>query len=375
MPKQRMLVGKWYWWLLGVGMIMAALAIAWWQSRPIGQDIVFVSDRDGFSEIYVMNADGSRQTRLTHSSPFYHMAILVRRWYYPPALADYLRESREDKVWPVLSPDGRHIAFQCQRESRWHVCVMNADGSDLVYLSYEDYQLVNPTWAPDSKRIIFNSWQGWENQIFIASADGRHIGPLTSFKAGIDYNLAWSPDGQKIALSLRNTETGDLNIYLMNPDGSNVVQLTNGKVDTEAFWSPDGKQIAYISSAENGSSLFVINVDGTDLRLLTPDPDFYNSPVWSPNGKQIAFTCSQLDICVVNADGKNLINLTSDAPLDGLPNWSPDSQRIVFTRDVPVPVLSGYGYDREIFVINANGSNLTRLTNHPANDSEPVWRK
>lgn len=252
---------------------------------------------------------------------------------------------------------------------------MNTDGSDLVYLSYEGRALVNPTWSPDSERIIFNSWEGWENQIFIASADGRHIGPLTSFKAGHDYYLSWSPDGQKIVFSLANAEAGDLNIYLMNPDGSNIVQLTDGDGAREAAWSPDSKQIAYISSIENLSGLFVINVDGTNHKLLTPHPDFYGSPVWSPNGKQIAFSCSQRDICVVNADGTNLINLTHDVPMDGLPDWSPDGQRIVFTRDVPVPVSSGYDFDREIFVMNANGSNLTRLTNHPASDYHAVWRK
>lgn len=352
---------------------MVVLVIVWRQSRPIGQDIVFVSDRDGFSEIYIMNVDGSRQTRLTHSSPFYHMAILVRRWYYPPVLVDYLQNSRENKSWPELSPDGRRIAFQCQRRSLSHVCVMNADGSDLVYLSYEGRQMLNPTWAPDSERIIFNSWEGWENQIFIASADGRHIGPLTSLKADRDYHLAWSPDGQKIAFSLPNTETGYTNIYLMNPDGTNIVQLTDGEGDREAAWSPDNKQIAFISSVENANGLFVINVDGTDRRLLTPDPDFYGFAVWSPNGKQIAFNCNQRDICVVNADGTNLINLTHDVMDDTLPNWSPDGQRIVFTRDAPD--LSVYGSNSEIFIINANGSNLTRLTDHPASDSHPVWRK
>lgn len=375
MPKQRMFVGKRYWWLLGAGMLMVVLAIAWRQSRPIGQDIFFISNRDGFYEIYVMNADGSGQTRLTQPSPFYNMAILVRRWYSPPILVDYLRESTEHKMWFALSPDGKRIAFQCQRKSRPHICVMNADGSDLAVLRYEGRVDLVPTWSPDGDRIIFISWQesgqGWESQIFVASADGRHVGPLTSFKADhVNYYLAWSPDGQKIAFSLRNIETENMNIYLMNPDGSNVVQLTNGEVDTQAAWSPDSKQIAYIASPENSSERYllnVVNVDGTNPRLLTPNPDFYSSPIWSPDASQIAFRCGR-DICVINANGTNLIKLTHDDAFDSLPNWSPDGQRIVFTRQSP----------GGIFVINADGSKLTPLTDHPSiyhTYGHPIWRK
>ena len=225
--------------------------------------------------------------------------------------------------------------------------------------------------------------------IYVMNDDGSNQTPLTNGGYVASSDPAWSPDGSKVAFAHQNGE-----IYVTNPGGSNPIQLTNNLTfDTSPAWSPDGTKIAFVSRRPidfNVAQIYVMNADGgnqTRLTVYQPNLNDCVEPTWSPDGTKIAFASTELlvdggvsvpdDIYVMNADGSNLINLTGSADHDSAPTWSPDGTRIGFTRqpqfDPQDETDAGDLNQVEIYVMNADGSNPTRLTNNSAHDFDPAW--
>jgi Tol biopolymer transport system component len=206
--------------------------------------------------------------------------------------------------------------------------------------------------------------------IYVMDPDGSNPVQLTS-GVGDEIDPVWSPDGTKIAFEawIPVGNDGNREIFVMNADGSNQVNITTWPFgdDREPTWSPDGTRIAYTSNGDNGTSqdLVVMNADGSDPVYLTDSASNLSvtgikEPAWSPDGGQIAFVATPVDIggeeiFLIDADGSNLRNLTN-APgsFYGSPAWSPLGDRIVFVharvnRDGPhIEVMNSDGTDRQV---------------------------
>jgi len=178
-------------------------------------------------------------------------------------------------------------------------------------------------------------------------------------------------------IAFDSTRSGNVEIYIMNIDGSGVTNLTNHAAeDSDPAWSPDGTRIAFESFRDGNYAIYVMNADGSSLRRLTSDAESsHRAPAWSPDGTRIAFHSYRAgghdiagthDIYVMNADGSRVINLTNSPWADDdSPNWSADGTRIAFE--------SNRLGNADIYIMNADGSGVTILTRDQATDSHPVF--
>ena len=276
--------------------------------------IAFDSNRDGNSEIYVMDADGGNLQRLTnHPDGDFH---------------------------PSWSPDGKWIAFLSRRDQvrskhgiAAEIYVMDAGGGNPQRLTNDPHDDYHPSWSPDGKQIAFASVRDGNTDIYVIDADGGNEQRLTNNPL-YDYSPSWSPDGERIVfIACREghfRKDFDLTheIYVMDADGGNEQRLTeNRRYDFSPSWSPDGKRIAFASDRKG---------------------DFVN-----------------YEIYVMDADGANLQRLTNNRHHDWYPSWSPDGKQIAFA--------SRRDGNYEIYVMDADGGNQKNLTNHPEDDKAPAW--
>jgi len=154
-------------------------------------------------------------------------------------------------------------------------------------------------------------------------------------------------------------------IQVMPADGSTGWPLTSARNDFNPAWSPDGTRLAFQSDrAEQGNwDIWVISWDRSGLTRLTGSPETDQDPAWSPDGTRLAFLRNG-SIHVMNADGSNVTRV-SNAGYDSHPSWAPDGARIVFAS-----TRSGA---HAIHVMNADGSGVVQLTSDSASDYSPTW--
>ena len=249
----------------------------------------------------------------------------------------------------------------------------DAQPRQLTFNEDEDW---NYGFSPDGSRIAFGSDRDGDDEVFVMNADGTGVVQLTDNDSD-DWGGFWSPDGTRIAFS--SDRDGDREVFVMNADGTGVVQLTdNDSDDWGGFWSPDGTRVAFSSDRDGDYEIFVVNADGSDTLQLT-DNDYQEwNASWSPDGTRIVFDSDRdgdFEIFVMNADGTGVVQLTHNTAPDWAPQWSPDGSRIVFDSD---PDYSGdmdsnlHG-PLDVMMMNADGSGVRRLTQHPGYDSSGSW--
>lgn len=252
------------------------------------------------------------------------------------------------------------------------LAVMEPDGSARHRVTDDDHGYLNPALSPDGRRIAVSRFTGDAfDGIYLMKADGSEPSLLVNRSSEFgtfffDFQPTWSPDGGQIAFVSWVLEDGfgpNARIFVINVDGTGLRQLTPSvgpgefAFDEGPSWSPDGTRIVFTRTFV----LHVINADGTGLTPL-PNEDFAVSPSWSPDGQRIAYQSFDVGIRIRNADGTSPATVTSTP--GGWPRWSPDGRRLVF-----VSTISGRN---QIYVINVDGTGETRLS-FTASDNQPAW--
>ena len=190
------------------------------------------------------------------------------------------------------------------------------DGSDIRPLSKAPGYNAESTITRDGKHIVFTSTRNGDLDIFTMDADGSNVKQLTH-ELGYDGGPFWSYDGKKIVYRAEHPETpaqikdykdlyarglirpGNLELWVMNADGSNKHQVThNGAANFAPYWLPDGKRIVFASNLGNtkdpaGFDLYLINEDGTGLERITTYPGFDAFPMFSSDGKRLVWASNR----------------------------------------------------------------------------------
>ena len=200
--------------------------------------------------------------------------------------------------------------------------------------------------------------------------------PASEIRSATPTATPAEPDRSSTTIAFTSERDGNMEIYLMDTDGSVVHRLTtNPAEDYWPTWSPDGTQIAFASNQDGDFDIFVINVADILLNAGNPEPRRLTQedgndlePAWSPDGSKIAFMvhqANQSDVYTMKPDGSARIRLTEGTGSNYLPKWSPDGSKIVF--------VSERDGNPEIYTMNTDGSAQTRLTDNPADDRYPAW--
>jgi Tol biopolymer transport system component len=289
-----------------VALIAGARVYAQRAGGPPGS-VAFYSARDGHSnnQIYVMDPDGSNQVRITHDVA--------------------------SDVDPDISPNGRRIVFTSNQTETGNNNIFVRDRRGVVRNLTNDPATDEwARWSPDGKQIVFDSNRdGGVFEIYVMNADGAGTPTRLTDPPTLGRYPSWSPDGEQIVFRR------GIDIYTINADGSGApVQLTSEVAPSFAqmpVFSPDGRYIAFMSFREGYCSVFRMTADGDEQTNLTPkDPGdpaskwCSRAPSWSADGREIFFmsfrpsTGGQNEIFVMNMDGTDVRQLT-DTGTNGSP--------------------------------------------------------
>jgi len=423
---------------------------------PDGARIAFSTDRDTppqghpfftftrqrVGEIYVMDRDGQNAKRLTSSAGWdgspkwspdgqtiYFYSERPREMVGPPK-GPILGQEGGFRIWsmradgsnpnpvtpkgmealaPVITPDGR-IAFQARSGfADWKIKSVAMNGSDIRLESDEATNYWNPDFNAKVKAMVCHG-VGPTNVKTQAVEEVLGPGPLLAADFPADVDL---PDRTIALYAMRHTSgfaahprTNSAAVTIEDQAGTRLVRANfDGSGEQEIFqipgigivastfnrvsslnWSDDGNWIAYTQGAFFGqltgkADVWIMRADGTGRINLTENSDANDGlPAFSPDGKKLVFRSSrggQIDLYVMNVDGSNLTRMTNDPAMDTFPAYSPAGDAIAFTSDRD-GVIDRSGYrttDIYILQIQPDGSpgQIRRITTNAGHDAHPVF--
>lgn len=285
---------------------------------------------------------------------------------------------------PVWSPDGKRLAFVARftAKNEENIYTMEPDApGDSINLAVQVTHFTNgqvPTgelaWSPDGSKIAFV--RGIANPgaqpLYVTNSDGslQNAVPLAT-EGG---RPTWAPDSAKVAYYHSNQ------VYLRNADASGVATPLQNAAGVEPSWSPDGGKIAFgLPISLTRRDLRIVSSTGTGSAVEAPANTQFISPVWSSSGDRVAYrattppTPNEVDyIRVVNADGSggHGLPIVQGLTVGGLPSWAPDGSRLVFSG-----WQFGGDQSHEVYIANADGSgSVSPITGNQGFETEPAWR-
>ena len=257
------------------------------------------------------------------------------------------------------------IAFESTRTGNREVFVVREDGSGLANLTNHPLADGDPAWNAAGDKIVFTSQRDGHTDIWVMSGGGGVIGNMTP-GALTGLAPAWSPDDTEIAYIYNH------DLWVLAADGSGTTRNISNSPDvqeSEPTWSPDGSVIAFRHRSPQATDIWTVQPDGSNPTNITqtPQPEAdERKPSYTGDGTTIVYERFG-DIWKMSVDGTGQANLTDDFSGGGLdPSASPSGERIVFT--------SSADNNEELFVMNADGTDITRLTSVAGEDENPDWQ-
>jgi TolB protein len=260
--------------------------------------IAYATSQKGSTELYLMDYDGHNSVLATGNrsinlSPRFspdgkYLAYTSYRDGNPDLYVLDLDTGRRDKVSalpglnisPAWAPGSRWLALSLSKDGGTNLYLMQPKGGGLRRLTNGIGISVSPSFSPNGRQIAFTSDRGGSPQIYVMDIEGTNLRRLT-FKGDYNASPQWSPRGDKIAFA-SDMAGGGFQIYLMNPDGSGIQQMTTLGANEDPAWSPDGRHLVFTSSRSGTKDVYVMHADGSGQKRLTRNARNNFGPDWSP---------------------------------------------------------------------------------------------
>jgi TolB protein len=257
------------------------------------------------NQICIMNADGSGFRRLTTDAN--------RQHYYPS-----------------LSPDGQSALYAAFREENiYEIYEMNLTSGEVKQLTNRIGVVNAPEVSPDGKSIVFMRWTASSNRNLIMTMD-RNGANQNNIPHAEGWDPTWSPDGKYVLFA--SDMDGTVQLYTIRTDGKQLKKISSlPAIRGRSDWSPDGQSIVTYSGESWHREVYIMNADGTNARILSPTGGNSQGPSISPDGKWVAFTAyfdhpsddHGCEIYIMRIDGTDLRRLTDNDYCDYQPRWGP----------------------------------------------------
>jgi TolB protein len=256
--------------------------------------IVYISESGSDRDVYIMDYDGARPTRITFSSAL--------------------------DMLPSWSADNEKILYTSYRNLSPELFMFNiySGRTELVSSGGSNYAA---DWSPAGDRIVFTSTKHGNAEIYLKDMKTGQEKRLT-FNPAIDTSPCWSPSGREIAFT--SQRGGTPQIYIMDAEGSNIRRITlEGSYHDSAAWSPDGMRLAFVSRIADRFDIYVYHLKTNEISKLTENAGRNENPTWSPDGRHLAFSSNRsgrYQIYLVDYDGRNVRQITSSGE-NKMPKW------------------------------------------------------
>lgn len=258
------------------------------------------------------------------------------------------------------------ILFYSDRTSHMEIYVMNYDGKNPQRLTYYDTYTRCPDWSPDGQKIVFEStMESSAFDLYIMDLNDFSLTRVTENEYE-DRCPDWSPDGEEILFISKSPYSELYSIFSRNL-GEDIEYsiIDNGYDNREPSWSPEGEKIVFSSNMDGYYNIYITDLQGIEVEQITENTFNQRGPVWSPDEEKIAYWVEKEghkpDIYVMKADGSSQTKLTNDPGTDIFPSWSNDGDSLYFS--------SNRSKSMDIYVMDANGGDVKAITDTPGVDT------
>ncbi|MCB0595011.1 MAG: TolB family protein [Lewinellaceae bacterium] len=238
------------------------------------------------------------------------------------------------------SPDGQWIVFESDRNGRWDIFLMDAEGGQLSQLTDLPAGCRRPSWHPNGRKVLFESTRNGATALFEIHTDGSGQKELLRLDTETDAGLfaRYAPDGSRIAYALKESET-NFNLYLYSiVEDRSTALFTDEYRNVYPQWHPSGKEILFFSRHETNNEddeIYRMNLKTGKLKRLTNWPQHNFCPAWSADGRRIAYVTSmegrRPEIYIMKRNGRGRQRITFNEDGDTLPHWHPGGGKLLIT--------------------------------------------